>query len=162
MAPGRCRAQPSPADKVPPVELGVQGLVVPGAGTIPEGQLAPEALHRSCPNCSAAGAAAANRLRAAAKMFSGAEARINILFNQRLGVNTVYPGCAQREQLRGRARDTDGRWQSDLRWHGPGPGCSARRRKPHDSLFPVPAPCSEGSLSSRAAVCSERPCPCGW
>lgn len=28
------------------------------------------------------------------------EARINILFNQGLGVNTVYPGSVQRKQLR--------------------------------------------------------------
>ncbi|KAL2304561.1 LOW QUALITY PROTEIN: hypothetical protein Nmel_013317 [Mimus melanotis] len=125
LAPGECRAQPSPADKVPPIELGVQGLDVPGVGTIPRSQLAPEASHRSCPSSSAAGAAAANRLCAAAKMFAGAEARINILFNQGLGVNTVYPGSLRREQLQGRARDTDGRWQSDLRWHGPSPGCSA-------------------------------------
>lgn len=82
------------------MELGVQGQGGGGVfldwGPSQEGQLAPEASHRPCPNSSAAGAAAANRLRAAAKMFAGAEARINILFNQGLGVNTVYPGSVQR------------------------------------------------------------------
>lgn len=43
-----------------------------------EGQLAPEASHRPCPISSASGAAAANKLRAAAKMFAGTEARITV------------------------------------------------------------------------------------
>lgn len=105
---------------------GTDGVFL-GWGLSQEGQLAPEASHRPCPNSSAAGAAAANKLRAAAKMFAGAEARINILFNQGLGVNTVYPGSVQREQLRPRGAGPAtpiGGGRATSRGTVPTPGCS--------------------------------------
>ncbi|XP_015481423.1 uncharacterized protein LOC107203645 [Parus major] len=114
-----------------------------------EGRLTPEASHRACPNSSAAGAAAANRLRAAAKMFAGAEARINSLLNRGLGANAVYPGSVRREQLRPGGA-------------GPGPAIGGGGAT---SGGPVPQPAVTAVLRpssrSRGAVPGLRPLPRG-
>lgn len=75
-----------------------------------------------------------------------------MLFNQGLGVNTVYPGSVQREQLRpcGAGLGTPiggGRATSRGRARPRGAQhrrCGGSKRKPCDTR--VPAPCSEGRL----------------
>lgn len=95
--------------------------------------------------------------RKLAKMFVGAEACINILFNRGLWANTVYSGSVQREQLRPCGAgdgDAEQQGQSDLPWRSPGPGVLSTiaalaegTGSPKTPLFPVPQLCSGGRLS---------------
>lgn len=111
--------------------------------------------------------------RTPAKTFVGAEACINILFDQGLWVNTVYSGSVQREQLQpcgAGASDAPQRWQSDLLWHCPGSGVlstvteMAASRKhpsaPSHSCAPEESyrPAAGGSACIRRAVAVVMPC----
>lgn len=161
--------QPSPpAAKAPRSRAGGTGTEEggPGVGTPGEGQQAPEVniiqtLPQTfwqlglMPQCSRT----CSREQASckpAKMFVGAEACINILFNQGLWANTVYSGSVQREQLRpcgAGAGDAKQQWQSDLPWHCTSPGVlstiavmAAGTGSPKTRAFPVPQLCSRGKL----------------